>query len=277
MRFHFVASTGRTATTFLARALDQIEGVVACHEGYRAADKASDPLLPLINLENRRAFDSEAAAREIVTQKRGREIMEAAAKAGNGEVLIDLAYYNCTLSSALLDAHDNARMVGIVRELESFVRSVTAIRGEDPLPVGWADQGKPLTPREKFIALGRIRPAKGSRDADAWNEWSAIMRNIWLWRETNQLLLQAKERHPERVLLVKFEELASNPRSFLSRIADHFGLRAARIDFALQAASGHRNVKPSGYQIGPLAEWTDRERRFAKAAEEEIGASEWRQ
>jgi hypothetical protein len=277
VRFHFVASTGRTATTFLARALDQLEGVVACHEGYRAADKDSEPIIPLINLENRRAYDSEEAAREVVAQKRSRNTLEAAATAAGAEALIDLAYYNCTIAGALLEAHGDTRMVGILRQLEPFVRSATAISGEDPLPVGWADPAKPLTPREKFIALGRIRPPKESTEADAWNDWSAIMRNIWLWRETNKRLLQVKRLHTERVLLMEFEGLQANPGRFLTRIADHFGLRSEGIDNALQAASGHRNLKPRGYEVGPLAEWTDQERRFAEAAEAEIGVGEWLQ
>lgn len=275
VQFHFIASTGRTATTFLARAMDQIDGVVACHEGYKAADKDSDPVLPLINLENRRAFDSLDNARDIVAQKRDRAAIEAALAAGGGSSLVDVAYYNPTIAVALLETHPDTRMVGIIRELEPFVRSSTATQGEDLLPVGWPDPEKPLTPREKFIALGRIRPAKGTPDGEAWADWSAIMRNIWLWRETNKLLIAAKKKFPDRVLLMKFEELGVNQNQFLSRIAAHFGLDSTGFDNALDAASGHKNQKPGGYQICPLSEWSDRERAFAEAAEAELGATEW--
>lgn len=277
VRFHFIASTGRTATTFLARALDEVDQVTACHEGYRGADKDSEPLLPLINLENRRAYDSREAAREIVAQKRNRCTLEEAAAVGNAETLIDTAYYNATIADALLDAHCETRMVGIIRKLEPFVRSVTATIGEDLLPVGWAAPEKPLTPREKFISMGRIRPSQGSKDADAWSDWSAIMRNIWLWRETNQLLLNAKDEQPGRVLLLKFEEMEADPKDFLSRIANHFGLQQQGLDAALPAASGHLNRKSRGYEIGPLASWSEPERAFAEAAQDEIGASEWLQ
>lgn len=269
MQFHAIASTGRTATTFLARALDNLDGIAACHEGYRAADKDKTPLLPLINLENRQAFFSAEKAREIVAAKRSQDVL---AKLDiDADTLVDVAYYNPVIAAALLERHPNLRLVGIIRELEPFVRSATAMEGEDLLPVGWPDPAKPLSPRERFIEMGRIKPARDSADAQSWDGWSAIMRNIWLWRETNALLLAALERFGERVLLLPFEDLSADGPAFLARIVDHLGLPTAGIPEALEAAKHHHNRKSAGYQIGPLTEWSEEERNFAHDAQTRIG------
>lgn len=275
MAFHAIASTGRTATTFLARALDCLPGTTACHEGYAAADKEEKALLPLINLENRQAFYSSDTAQKIVTAKRSGDVVaEALARTGT-QTLIDVAYYNPTIASALLLAHPETRLVGIIRELEPFVRSATTLEGEDPLPVGWPKPDKPLSPREKFIEMGRIRPHRDSAIAEQWNGWSAIMRNIWLWQETNRLLLDAQARFGERVLIVRFEDLKRDPAAFLGRIAAHFDLPCPDPAAALASASGHRNEKPAGYQLEALEKWSEQEQEFARRAQQEIGELEW--
>ena len=272
MTFHVIASTGRTATTFLARALDSFEGVAACHEGYLAADKDETPLLPLINLENRQAYLSAEAATKVVGTKRSEAVVAEKMAQIGCDTLVDVAYYNPTIAAALLAEHPQMRMVAIIRELEPFVRSATAMSGEDLLPVGWADPAKELSPRERFIEMGRIRPAKGTEEDAAWNGWSAIQRNIWLWRETNALLLAAREEFGERVLVIPFEDLKAGPEEFLGRIAAHFGLDGSTIPQALENAQEHKNRKASGYQVGPMSEWTEDERDFAQQAQEVIGS-----
>ena len=271
VQFHAIASTGRTATTFLARALDCLPRVIACHEGYRAADKDETPLLPLINLENRQAFYDANTASKVVAKKRSAEVLAAATADLDADALVDVAYYNPTIAEALLVQHPNMRMVAIIRELEPFVRSATAMEGEDPLPVGWPDPAKPLTARERFIEMGRIRPPRESDEAASWDGWSAIERNIWLWRETNALLYAARERHGHRVLIVPFEDLARDPLAFVTRIASHFGLPTDGIPEALEEARDHKNKKASGYQIGPMSQWTSQERAFAAAAQDRMG------
>jgi hypothetical protein len=271
--FHIIASTGRTATTFLAAALDTIEGVTACHEGYAGADKGDEPLLPLINLENNLAYQSPAQAVAIVEAKRGEDALEAAAARAGSSVLVDVAYYNPTIASAVLDLHPDCRMLGIIRDCASFVRSATQIEGEDFLPVGWPDQAKPLTDREKFIGFGRIRPRRGSNDAARWKEWSAIERNIWLWRETNLLLLEARDRFPDRVSLVDFAMLKSSPVQFWNEVVTHLGLPHLP-ELSSKLTMGFVNTKATGYQVGPASDWSEHERSFLAEAEATI-ANRW--
>jgi hypothetical protein len=255
MSFHIIASTGRTATTFLAAALDRLDGVAATHEGYRGSVKDCEPLLPLVNLENAAAYASEAVARQSVVKLRSSEIITTAIKNSGAANLIDVAYYNAMIGPEILAQHSEARMIGIIRGCENFVRSATAMEGEDPLPVGWPAPDKPLTDREKFIGMGRIRPGRKSLDKAAWATWGALRRNIWLWRETNLRLCAAKEQFGERVALLRFETFQTEPEVFWSFCAGFLGLP----DAARQQPTAPKkmiNKKSSGYQIGAAESWS---------------------
>lgn len=269
--FHFIASTGRTATTFMAAFLDQLEGVSACHEGYSGGDESEQPLLPLINLENALCYRKPESAGDVVKTKRNsRNITEALDRSG-GKVLVDVAYYNPMLADALLEYHKDSRMVAVIRDCASFVRSATCLYGEDPLPVGWPSPEKTLTEREKFIGMGRIRPLRASPDYDAWHGWSAICRNIWLWKETNRILLAAVETYPERALVLDFRSLKSDPEGFLRSVICHLGIPApSDMGGTIKACSTYRNEKPAGYQVGEPAEWLPEERSMLAHAQEQI-------
>jgi hypothetical protein len=145
-------------------------------------------------------------------------------------------------------------MIGIIRECEGFVRSATTLTGEDPLPVGWPDPDKPLTDREKFIAMGRIRPIRGSPDKANWANWGATRRNIWLWQETNLRLCAAKELFGDRVSLLRFSAFQSDSDAFWAFCAWFLTLPhdAGR---QLTAPKKMINKKPSGYQIGTADTW----------------------
>lgn len=254
--FDIIASTGRTATTYLASALNQQAGILACHEGYPGSEKETQtPALPLINLENARAYNAPDSALEIVREKRCAAVINAALAQYQQERMIDVAYYNPTLAHALLETLPGCRMIGLIRDCESFVRSCTTLHGEDPLPVGWPDPQKELSAREKFIAMGRIRPRRASPDKALWASWGAIRRNIWLWRETNLLLCAAKTAFPERVSLMRFETFKKSPETFWHHATGHLDLPTFDAPPAAKKPDAV-NKKPFGYQTGPAAEWS---------------------
>ena len=76
-RFDFIASTGRTATTFMASVLDASPGVLACHEGQSGSNK-SDVVLPLINLENAQCHAVPDHAQRVVAEKRNADLLAEA-------------------------------------------------------------------------------------------------------------------------------------------------------------------------------------------------------
>lgn len=242
---------------------------MACHEGYPGGEHDA-PLLPLINLENAMVFRDPAKGESVVASKRNASIIANAKRVCAADTLIDVAYYNAMLSLPLLNHHPAARGVGIIRDCESFVRSSTTLTGEDPLPVGWPDPGKPLTQREQFIQLGRIRPNKRSPDGKNWFEWSAVKRNIWLWLHTNMRLIDASDAHPERFVLADFQMFKEDNAAFLNRICAHFGIQVPDNSVVDGVELGKVNKKGFGYQVGPSSDWTTEERALLEAAEQQV-------
>lgn len=269
-----IGSTGRTATTFLADVYNQLENTVASHEGYEGSEKQQNPILPLINLENLTAYQHRDKAIAIAKEKRSSKIFDMTRREFNARHIIDVAYYNAIFASAILQINPSAKFAGIIRDCENFVRSSTTIEGEDLLPVGWPPAEKPLTQREKFISFGRIRPARDSEDGESWKKWSAIEKNIWLWKESNIRILETTEKYPERAKIYDFSDIKlDGEQNLLSKIAQHFGLPIEQLPNAIKnAKSASENKKQQGYQIGSSDAWSKSEQLALKRASEFIRA-----
>ena len=255
-RFVFCASTGRTATMFLAKCLDQLPGVVGLHEGHQIADRPR-PRLPLINVHNRRAwYDPEYAAR-IVAEMRDEATLRVAA--GEAGLLVDVAYYNAPLLPAIIEQHPDALLFVVFRRCEGFVRSATIARGEDRQPAGWPYLSKSLTDREKFISLGRLKPEPDHRDHASWSEWSAIQRNIWLWTTVNEHLLRFSVTNASCHRLY-FEELTEGPEAFWSDFLQKLRIPSRAALHECVTRSRFRVNQRHSHQIGGAASWTPAER-----------------
>lgn len=255
---------------FLATTLGSIPGVVALHEGHDPADGAS-PQLPLVNLQNGPAWHDPSLAARTVAERRDRATLEAAT--GDGALIVDVAFYNAPLLRALADHHPAARLLVIVRRCESFVRSATIVTGEDRQPAGWPDPAKPLTDRERFIELGRLRPRAPSAAARAWPQWSGIQRNIWLWHTVNSRLAALVDQLPQAVAL-SYETLVERPTEFWSRCLATLGLDgAANRAHCVNRSRIRVNARPR-YQVGPARSWDPAElqlyERLALPLEEQL-------
>jgi hypothetical protein len=263
----FVGSSGRTATSLIAKLLAQLDDVTVLHEGHYLQDK-QNPVIPPINMEQRKCWYEEEFRQSVVQSKRSREIIEAVLAETGSAHFIDVAYYNASIIRELYAQHSEAQIVVIFRRCESFVRSATTISGEDKMPVGWPARAKELSPREKFIELGRLKPQKGSEEAKVWDDWSAIERNIWLWRVTNQHLwdfLQAS--HDERVSFLHYELLAENPAEFWQSLLGGLNLLSeANLAICIAGSEQKENAKKGGYQIGDSGVWSSSERDTLRKA-----------
>lgn len=269
--FHVIASTGRTATTFISQALSSLPAVTALHEGHSWEAAEKSPLLPMINLENNQCYKSPDKAVSVIRDKRNNDILTETMTKQKTDVLIDVAYYYPVLIQALLEENPESHVIGIIRDCESFVRSAARVRGEDIMAVGWPDPDKELTPREKFIGMGRIRPKKTSLEYAHWKDWGTIERNIWLWRETNSLILKAKSNFPNRVHLISFEKLKSEPKAFWSDVISAFNIPNS--DSTIQKLAsfiGDRNRKSSEYQIPISSDWDEQQLDMLKTAESHV-------
>jgi hypothetical protein len=251
-RFAFCASTGRTATMFMASAMDSLPGVTALHEGHRTGDPPI-PVLPLINLHNRKAWYEPGFADRVVAELRDAATLTEAA--GESELLVDVAFYNAPIIAALARVHRQAKLFAIFRRCESFVLSATVVEGEDRQPAGWPDVAKPLTEREKFIALGRLKPMPGTYDAEQWPAWSAIQRNVWLWTSVNSHLLRVCN-SLQNCHALFYEELVAEPELFWSRMLRELGcFSAANVSVCVDSSARKLNQR-TGYHIGPIDTWS---------------------
>lgn len=270
--FLAIASTGRTATSFIAEALNMLPGIAALHEGHLGNDTGPD-VLPMVNLDNFQCFKSAARAAEVVAAKRSAAVLDEARRALGVGLLVDVAYYNSVLLDEMLTQVPDAHAAIIIRDCESFVRSATWFTGTDPMPVGWPDPAKQLDARERFIGMGRLRPHTGP-DVDAWSAWGAIERNIWLWRATNSVLCDAWAKFPERILCIDFHDVVTQPTAVLASLLATIGLpldeaATGELERALVEARSRQNERLGGYQIGSADTWTARQQRlFAEASEE---------
>ena len=266
----WVASTGRTATMFLATCLDRLEGTVALYEGHATGDPPR-PRLPLINVHNRRAWHDSKYAARLVAERRSAETLAAAT--GQAGLFIDVAFYNAPLLAALADHYPDAGLFAIFRRCEGFVRSATIVTGEDRCPAGWPDPSKPLTERERFISLGRLKPPVGHPDRASWNDWSAVQRNIWLWTTDNSHLHRFCAAN-ENGRPLFYEDLAARPEAFWTDCLGGLGeLSPTRLSACL-AFSRSKINRRSSYQIGGVESWDPSEQAFfeerARPLEREI-------
>ncbi|MFM8388057.1 MAG: hypothetical protein ACKOA5_02285, partial [Actinomycetota bacterium] len=87
--FLAIASTGRTATSYIAEALNMLPGIAALHEGHLGNDAGPD-VLPMVNLDNFQCFKSAARAAEVVAAKRSAVVLDEAQRALGVGLLVDV-------------------------------------------------------------------------------------------------------------------------------------------------------------------------------------------
>ena len=260
----FAASTGRTATQLMAKTLNLLPCVRATHEGHVLTDKKL-PVLPLINIHNRKAWHDAAYAKAIVDKTRSSQHMEKAA--GGASLCIDIAFYNAPLMTALTQKYPNSSVLIIFRRCESFVRSATVIDGEDLDPVGWPDPDKALTSREEFMAMGRLKPKKTSADAKIWDQWSGISRNIWLWVEVNKALFNFSLNN-DNCRILYYEDLQENTEQYWTGCLQALNqLTPTNLDLCISHSKHKINARKS-YDIGEYSTWNhDEQQLFRKLAD----------
>lgn len=195
----------------LANALNAEIGCMCLHEGkIRKLEESGEQILPFLTLQNRRAYEYPQEALGLL--KAARAAMIEIALARGLTHFGDIAYNYAPFSASIDALFPDAKIVYQCRDCLGFLISSTATTTEDSTPVGWPPTGKTLSKIERFIALGRLQPRAGSWAAEQWRGWSHIAKNIWLWSETNRLILDAIDTlGDERVYRMKFERFQFDP------------------------------------------------------------------
>jgi hypothetical protein len=216
----FGVGTGRVASMSFANALNCEQSCICLHEGkVRDFELSGEQVLPFLTLQNRLAYEYPEKARAFVDELRG-NLGEIAASHGLTH-LGDIAYYYAPFVGALHEYFQNAKFLFLYRDCLDFVRSCTAVDTIDDTPVGWPPETKPLSPVEQFIALGRLQPRESSEEAEAWAGWDYVTRNIWLWAETNRIILRELVGVSEELkIFVSFDDFKRDPLREYGRVRD---------------------------------------------------------
>ncbi len=204
--------------------LNSEKDTVCLHEGKeRLIEAPGKQWLPFLTLQNFKAYADPREGPKILLQTRG-NLAEVLACSGKSR-LGDIAYNYAPFVGDLAAAFPDAKLLILVRDGRDFVRSVVTNEIPDPTPVGWLSADRTITNQEKFIALGRLRPLPDSPHFEAWESYSLIEKNAWLWSETYRLILDGVKAWPqEMVLIIKSEELFQNSIACYARIRAFLGI-----------------------------------------------------
>ena len=63
----------------------------------------------------------------------------------------------------------------------------------------------------------RLRPKKKIKDLPEWEKWDFISKNMWLWYETNRLILESYK-NKNKFFIMKIEEFREEPMAVYSRL-----------------------------------------------------------
>ena len=216
----FGASTGRSGTMLLANLLNSEPGVTCLHEGkFRNREEPGDQVLAYLTLENVLAYHNRSAAEDIFRRKRG-----AVRSLAENKLFGDIAYNYAPFVDVMPRVFDDAKLVVMFRDGREFVRSVVTDQDPDPTPVGWK-AGRVSSKVERFISLGRLRPAQEDPLSTEWPTLSVVAKNAWLWAETNRLILEGlRAWRDSHVLQVKFETFVSDMPSTYSQVRQFLGI-----------------------------------------------------
>jgi len=196
----FILTTGRTGTMTIARLLNLAPEAYVYHE----------PDLVLFPL-GKLAYQSENQYKDYIKEvflAARRILFKHSLCCGRGYG--DAGNYNAFLGPIIADALPCSKFIHLIRLPTAFVRS--AMRRK------WYQDA---TRYDRW----RIEPRENTKEAEKWDEWSALEKNIWLWKETNRYIRQFGEGiSEERFLRVRSENLFRNDKDTINTIFDFLGL-----------------------------------------------------
>lgn len=266
----FGVGPGRCGTMTLANFLNAEDHVLCTHEGkIRRGTESGQQWLPFLTMENYLAYADPGQAQIIFREKRND--MSKIAERENLRAFGDIAYNNAPFTAAIPFIFPQARLIVMVRDGRDFVRSAyTAVR-PDPTPVGWLDIDTSLTPLEKYISFGRLRPLDAEEPGSAWQGMGALERNAWLWAETMRLIHEGLANwDDEKVLILRFEDFFAAPLEQYPKVRAFLGLDDAPMPEKIGVmASARINRRGAGECIlPPWREWTkEQAQAFMRQAE----------
>ncbi len=200
----FVLSTGRVGTETLAYLFGLLKNVFSYHEPSPqlfSLSKLAYEMSDLYKTDNnmKKVFQTAFLSSR-------KEIIDYSLSCRRGFIETGP---DCTfLSQIIFDAIPNVKFVHLVRHHFDVVRSGMRRR--------WYDG-------HKFDA-SRITPLKNSRFYKLWKNYTSLEKNLWLWAETNQRILDFTKGLPsDDHLLIHSEAMFENDKSTLDLLFRFIG------------------------------------------------------
>lgn len=259
-RLCFGVGTGRSATMAISNALNSELQTLVLHEGkVREMSASGVQHLPFLTLENRLAYEYPHMVESIISDLRS---IDKISSLSNGRVCFgDIAYNYSPLVGGLKKQFPLAKIIFFYRDCIPFVRSCTTITNEDETPVGWPPSSREMTDLELYISYGRLQPKEGTEDAKDWPKWDYLKKNVWLWCETNRIILEQIELFKSDVFFFKFEDFKIDPIKTYNKLRVFLGFNS-ELSFdshkLLHSKINQRKVK----EIPEFNRWPDGTKKF---------------
>lgn len=215
----FVLSTGRVGTDFVTHLLQQSESLYVKHEADPGLGTASRYLYDhdLVNHEGGRA--AFLAARYHLIQD----------SYMFGKTYVETNNRLTFFAPAIRDLLPNAQFIHLVRHPGAFVRS---------------GMRRGYYTNDYIADYGKIRPTEQDEAFEKWDSYSRVEKIAWLWYRTNLLIEDFKKSCPERVMMVKSDELFKQPDAV---VADILKFANEPMPGRLKTDLGPKNKQHSGF------------------------------
>jgi hypothetical protein len=193
----FVLSTGRTGTKTLARLASLSSRILAFHE-------PSPKLYGLSSIYYR--YSGGTVNDEIFTEA----FLTARRERFRYALMFDKGYIETSpqvtfLAPATRIALPQAKFIHVVRDPKDFVRS--------GMRRGWYDNH----PMDNT----RLKPTSQSGDYKYWQQWDALEKICWLWKETNIWIKRFTQTLPiEQKLFLRSENIFHNKKEEINNFFD---------------------------------------------------------
>jgi hypothetical protein len=229
----FVLSTGRVGTKTLAALASLSTRIDAYHE-------PSPKLYGLSALSYRchgNAVNDEIFAEAFLTARRERFHYALSFDKRYVETSPQVTF----LAPAIRIAIPHARFIHVVRDPKNFVRS--------GMRRGWYCNN----PMDNI----RLKPTSQSEDHRSWQQWDAVEKLCWLWKETNVWIDRFMQSLPEgRKLFFRSEKIFLQEKEEINKFFDFLNVQKPRNKSIKKILSRRLNAQKTGY-FQEISNWSD--------------------
>ena len=249
--FFFGVNTGRVGSFHLSKIINSEKNFICLHEGkeipknlIKVNKKKQKTMLRHLADYNFPCYVNNKKLRSMIIKYRKKPTLKFKKKR-----IGDIAYYNAVFLPELIKIFRNAKFIFQIRNFKDFVKSCVS-SNNDFAPVGWKDAKLSKTKIEKYLDLMRLKPKKRIKNFPEWEKWDSISKNMWLWHETNRLILKHYTKHKDRFFVLKTEDFKEDPINNYSRLRKFLGIKHKLSKYTLRILNKKKiNDRPKKQKV----------------------------